>query len=274
MATCPFCQITIQTDGAPSPSSAPPARVAASGPPLPRPTLDPPPQPKKTSPLVWVALGCGAIVVLGIAAVGTGFYFLKRKAAEIEAQGTNPELRNTKAVEVLRADRLPDGYYPVAVVSIPGMDMVMLGDQPPRPDGRPSHVRERGYMYMRLFREPENMRALRAFVEGRTDDPSGLRANRVDVATTAILRRGSLRLGAGNVLYCAQRGEMSASGGRQHGLQTVTLIDCSDQNMRLGIWFGPDPDPARPPAELNLTGTVADENELRGFLSHFKVCGS
>ncbi len=65
---------------------------------------------------------------------------------------------------------------------------------------------------------------------------------------------------------------MSASGGRQQGLQTVTLIDCPDQNMRLGIWFGPDPDPARPPAELNLTGAVADENELRSFLSHFKVC--
>jgi len=158
-------------------------------------------------------------------------------------------------------------------VSIPGMDMVVLGDQPPRPDGRAAHIRERGYMYMRLFREPENMRALRAFVEGRTDDPSALRANRVDVATTAILRRGSLRLGGGNVLYCAQRGEMSASGGRQKGLQTVTLTDCPDHNMRMGIWFGPDPDPARPPAELNLTGTVADENELRGFLSHFKVCG-
>jgi hypothetical protein len=271
VAACPFCQAAIRSDAVPPAPSGAPARIAPS---LPRPSLDPPPPPKKTSPLVYVALGCGLIVILGFAAAGTGFYFVKRKADEIREQGSNPELRNRKAVEVLQADRLPDGYHTSAVVSIPGMDMVMLGDQAPRPNGHASPVRERGFIYMRLFREPENMRALRAFVEGRTDDASALRANRVDLATTAILRRGSLRLGAGNVLYCAQRGEMSASGGRQQGLQTVTLIDCPDQNMRLGVWFGPDPDPARPPAELNLTGTVADENEVRSFLSHFKVCGS
>jgi len=66
---------------------------------------------------------------------------------------------------------------------------------------------------------------------------------------------------------------VSASGARQQGLQTVILTGCPDRNMRLGIWFGPDPDPSGPPAELNLTGTVADENGLL-LPSHFKVCGS
>jgi hypothetical protein len=177
-------------------------------------------------------------------------------------------------VDLLHADRLPDGYYAIAAVSMPGMDMVVLGDQPPTPSGAASNPRQRGLIYTRIFREPANMKLLRAFVAGRTDDPSALRSTHMDLATKAILRRGSLRLGRGIVRYCAQRGELTAESGHQQGLQVVGLIDCPDQNLRLSIWFGPDPDPAKPPSELDLTGTVADENELRAFLSHLKLCGS
>jgi hypothetical protein len=235
--------------------------------------VTPPPASQKRSPLVYVAAGCGALLILAALVVGTGFYFLKRKAAEMAEQNKDPELRAAKARELLHADRLPDGYYAVAAMSVPMLDVVVLGDQPPRASGAPTSPALRGLIYTRMFREPANVTLLRAFVAGESNDPSAMRATGIDLATRQIIRRGTLSLGGGTVLYCAQRGTMTARGASARGLQVVSLTDCPDRNLRMSIWFGPDPDPSRPVAELDLAGSVADENELRRFLSHFGLCG-
>ena len=52
------------------------------------PTTPPPPppvQPPKRSPLFWVAIGCGVIVLLGLLAMGTCGWFVKKKVAQFEA---------------------------------------------------------------------------------------------------------------------------------------------------------------------------------------------
>jgi hypothetical protein len=221
------------------------------------------------------------MAMLAVLAAGAGVYFLKRKAkewkrtahAQVEEQSANPELRTAKAMEMLHAERLPDGYYSMYAVSLPGMEELILGDQPPRPTGEPSGFAERSFLYKRTsFQGPASGR-IRAFVVGDTDDPSGLREGAFSIGTNAIIRRGMLNLGGGTILYCAQRGEMSVKDDHRLGLQVVSLIDCpEDRNLRLAIWFGPDVSPGTPVAQFDVAGTVADENELRRFLSNFRVC--
>jgi len=153
--------------------------------------------------------------MLAVLAGGAGVYVLKRKSDEWkrkfdqtwEEQRTNPELRTAKATKMLHAERLPDGYYALGATSLPGVDTVMLGDQPPRPGGEPSGFDQRAFIYTRRLFQPGN-NPVRAFVVGDT-----------------------------------------------------------------AIWFGPDPSPGTPVAKFDVNGTVADEKELRSFLSNFRVCG-
>jgi hypothetical protein len=70
-------------------------------------------------------------------------------------------------------------------------------------------------------------------------------------STSSTRRRVSERAvsngdeGGGTILYCAQRGDMTASDAHAQGLQVVSLIDCPDRTLRMAIWFGPDPDPGK-----------------------------
>ena len=58
------------------------------------------------------------------------------------------------------------------------------------------------------------------------------------------------------------------------GLNTLMLADCpQDRKMSFAIWFGPDPSPDEPPEKLDLMGSPADENALREFMAHFRMCG-
>ncbi len=45
----------------------------------------PPVQPQKRSPLFWVAIGCGVIVLLGLLAMGTCGWFVKKQVAKFES---------------------------------------------------------------------------------------------------------------------------------------------------------------------------------------------
>jgi hypothetical protein len=59
----------------------------------------------------------------------------------------------------------------------------------------------------------------------------------------------------------------------QEGLMTFFSVDCpDDKRAHMGVWFGPDPDPAKPVTEIDLTGTVGDPARLREMLGHFELC--
>lgn len=84
-------------------SSAPPPVPAA-----PSWTPPDPPPPKKTSPWVWVAAGCGVIVLLGVIAVFAGGLFLKRKLDQAglsqEEMQKNPELAGIRLAVALNPE--------------------------------------------------------------------------------------------------------------------------------------------------------------------------
>jgi hypothetical protein len=240
----------------------------------------------KTSPWVYVALGClGAAVAAILVVAGLGFAGW-RWARGLEEQLEDPEARTAKVLDVLGAERVPDGYHAVIALEIPFlMKMAMLSDLPPAEDGdsetwaADGGFEERGLIYFEMPSWGNERRNLDDFLEGRTDDAEFLRRSSIDLQRGEVVARGELALpGAERARYVAQRGTIGGLDGEgAGGLTSTVLVECGgDERIRLAIWFGPDPDPAAAPAALErsgtLAGTVADPETLAAFLGQFRFC--
>ncbi len=238
-----------------------------------------------TSPWVYVALGCGGLAILAVAALIALLVFGARKAKQFGEDMQDPQARHERVVKVLGGD-IPDGYYPVMGMEIPFlMEMAMLTDQPPDEDGDLDDLGEGGFIYLRMRSRRSKREQLEDFFEGRTNDLEALRRSNINLGRGKLIDRGSLDLDTFKARWIAQRGEVimgSGSGrqrrndgGRIEGITAVILVECpNDQSaaQRIGIWFAPEPETAEG-TEMDLTGTPADENALRGFLGHFAPCG-
>jgi hypothetical protein len=229
-----------------------------------------------TSPWVYVAAGCGVMLVVGVVAlVGLG-YGAVRWGRQLKDDLKDPATRTAKAKAVLGADTLPDGYYPVMAMSIPlVMDVAVLSDREPDASGQVHGGGQRGFVYMQFLSTGGSEKDLRDYFEGRTNDSAILRRNKInlDVRDQEVIRRGVIRSQGYPVLFLAQRGDMKMNDTHSKGVHSLLLVDCpQDQRMRMGILFGPDPEPAAPVATANFAGTPADEATVTAFLGHFHLC--
>ncbi len=227
------------------------------------------------SPWFYIGIGCLVIVVLGIAALAAGGLWVFRTAKQFEADLKDPGARERRVMEVLRAERLPEGYHPVVAFTVPFlMETAILSDREPGPDGEIHGLGDRGLVYVELIRMRHDERELRDYFEGKTSDPGVLRRNDINIDVDEIISRGVIPTDEATLMYVSQRGSVSAQGMSTDGVTSVVLIDCpQDKRGRIAIWFGPDPDPGVPADRLDLSGTPADENALRQFLGHFRFCG-
>lgn len=237
-----------------------------------------PPRKKETSPWVYIGCGCGALVILGMAAFAAFTFFAYRKGKEMEKTWSDPKAREEKAREVLAYDELPAGYYPLGAMSIPFfMDMAIIGDEQPPAGSKPDDhegFRERGFLYFKVRRMGKGDREVRDYMAGKGKKPDWLQGN-ADVGKQEVLRRGEVDAAGQKILFSANRGEIHQDGKRMEGITTMMLIDCAqakDDRVRFGLWFGPDPAPGEPADKLDLAGTNADPQAIREFASHFRFC--
>ena len=239
------------------------------------------PQKKPTSPWVYIGCGCGLAVMLALAGLTGLTYWGYQKGKEFERTFKDPKARAEKTREVVPYRELPAGYYPVGAFSIPLlMDVAIFGDEEPRPGASPNQgnpsFNERGFVFMSMLHLRGNKEEMERFLRGEAPPPrqapwqqSGMRFD-----AKQVIRRGTVNAGGRQVLYAASRGEVSRRGhGHEEGIVTMVMPRCSDNRMRFGLWFGPDPAPDKPLGEVDYTGTAADPAAIAEFLGHFGLCG-
>ena len=237
-----------------------------------------PAAPKKRSPWLYVGIGCGALLLLGIIAVVAAVSFMFKKGEEYAADLSNPITRTAMVKKTLGANALPEGYFAVMSLSVPAiMDMAVLSTRSPDAPttGPEEEVRVFVYMFLKVSSASDQQK-LRQYLEGKSDDTSVLDRNGVHIGKGDIIGRGVIPLADGRrVLYVTQRGELSAQNqkGGDHGLNSVLFLECPGQtHLRMGIWMAPDPDPTAPLESLDLKGTPVDPEAIGTFMSTLNPC--
>ncbi|HEV7516469.1 MAG TPA: hypothetical protein VGR07_09235 [Thermoanaerobaculia bacterium] len=246
--------------------------------------MDPnrPAPPKKTSPWNYIGCGCGLLVALILVSVVALTFISYRKLKEAEQSFKDPVKREARTRQILHYEQLPAGYYPMGALSFPFvMDMAILSDQEPPPGVDQKHgggFKDHGFIYMVLRDWMGKRDELQAYMEGTGKRPDWMKKSDVDLDAQEVIGRGTVKIDGRTALYVASRGEVqSRNHRRSKGLVTLLSIDCpDDKRLRLGIWFGPDPDAGKPIGHLadraDLTGTNADPKEIQEFASHFHLC--
>lgn len=233
----------------------------------------------KRSPWVYVGIGCTALVVLGcIGSLAVGF-FIKRAGEQYVDEMQDPTRREAKAKKVAAETfgGVPEGYYPVFSFSVPFfMDMLLFSDTPSLPDGG-GDLGKRGAMLVRTADPGDGSRVL-DFFEGRSDDSTVLASKGINIEVEEPIAKGKLEHKGHTVYYASQRGKFGMQNGPkqrgQEGLSTVLFFECpKDEKQRFGLWFGEDPAPQTPVAQLDLGDTVASPKKIEAFIAPLSPCG-
>ncbi len=233
----------------------------------------------KTSPWVYVGWGCAVVAALIVLAVGGMAWWGYRLAKGIERDFKDPAARQAKTRAVVPYETLPAGYHPLGGISVPFlMDMAMFTDRPPDAIDQGDEFDRSAFFFIsvRSF-DPKDEEEFLRFLRGEGPEPEALARANVGYEAREAVAQGTLEAGGGMLLYQARRGSLDTDQGEAEGVVDIFLVDCprrDDNRMRIGIWFGPDPNPAAAAAEADWTGTPADPEALRAFAGHFSLCGA
>ena len=233
----------------------------------------------------WFLGGClFAIVALGLVVCGAGF-MLVQWGRSVERDLKDPATRTEKALRVLGAKELPDGYHAMVAIHLPFIaDIAVLTDKAPDEKGNIPGFGARGLIYMRSMRLGGNPQEIEDFVTGKTDDVDALRRNRINIGPGDVLARGTLegRAGAEKLLYLVKRGSVQMNEHSVQGMSALVMPKCAqdDGKQRIAIWFCPEPEAAKglkpdDAAALGaaLAGSCGDPQEIAAFMDHFRPCG-
>lgn len=234
-----------------------------------------PTQPSKPprSPWLYITLGCLGLALMMCLAGGAFLAFAAKKVSDVAKGVTDPTTREANARKMLGT--IPAGYFPHLTLSMFGlMDLAVLADAPLQPDGGSGDVTRR-FVYFRVMANENSKKAKSYFTEPDAKDSASLRRSGVNLDVREVIKRGTLTVDARKVLYVAGRGSLDTGTDvkRQEGLQTAIFFECPGDDVHLGVWIMADPAPAKPAAELDLTGTVADEEQLARFVQPMNPCG-
>lgn len=224
---------------------------------------------KQRSPWFYALLGCGGLA--GLICLGTmGVMFTCGKAlSDVKAGVENPEERQKNALKQLGA--LPEGYAVVASVNVFFMQTTILTDGELLPDGGfdvgDGHV----FRYFSVMPNEKNKHA-RDFLSGKETDAEALARSGIRLDAKDVVKRGQLSIDGRKYAYIASRGVVDGTEPPTVSLNNAILFDCPGETLHVGIWSQQDPSPEKAAAEVDLTGTVADEEKLAHFLKPMNPC--
>jgi hypothetical protein len=238
------------------------------------------PQPKQTSPWVYIGLGCGVAVLIALAGIVGFTYLVYRQGKQMTEGFRDPKIRESKTREVIAYDNLPPGYYAGGAMSIPFlMDFAVLSDREPKAGESPDQggFNERSFIFMNMRHLRQNREKMERYLRGEAPPPeeSPWGRSNVNFNTKEVIRRGELQVGGQKILYQASRGEVNHRQNKENGVVTMILPECPDDRLRFGVWIGPAPagSEGKPANEVDYKGTPADPAALQDFLGHFRLCG-
>jgi hypothetical protein len=258
---------------------------------------------RKTSPCLYMVLGCGLAVVLAVVVLIVAGTLLARKGKKFAESMADPVARAEKVASILGAEEFPEGYYPMLGLSIPFvMDMAMLTDQEPDGSGEPQDFHERGFIYLDSRAFAGQRQDLIDYLEGGEKRPDFFDNVNVDVELDFDhpVHRGRFDIAGIEHIFAAYRGEFDSGGDSIEGLQVLTYVACDDDRLCMGINFGPDgratsspsqpversaeeieleADPTEGRPEVEATSTTSleafdalDIEVLVDFYRHFSLC--
>ncbi len=213
------------------------------------------------SPWKLVGVGCVASLISLMLAFAAFLFVGQRIARSVKAQMADPDLRRTTAEAVLQTETLPDGYEATLGLLVPMLGRVAVLER--RAPGRG----------LFLYLESRGAQS-RAELDGkrfrRLLSVRGLRLDRIEPVAA-----GTLAIGAHALSFRAIRGRLwQPPEGEWDAV--VTLVDVeyrpAQRIARLGVWIEADPAPGGQVDALDFSGTPADPETLRAFLSAFRFC--
>jgi hypothetical protein len=233
---------------------------------------------KRTSPWVYVGVGC-LVAVLAIVAVivaigAWGFTQVRQMQRTME----DPVTRTAAAVVTLGATALPEGYHAMVALSVPFgvMETTMLTDREPDADGRLRRFGEHGFVYFVTMSVRDQAQKMRDFFAGTSDNPDEIFGDTsIRVNDREFIARGTIDAATGTLRWATYRGQVAVQNQRDvaGGLTAMVMFECAGaERLRMGIWFGPDQNPDTPVDQADFTGTVADPAEIQRFMANFNVC--
>ena len=230
---------------------------------------------KKTSPWIYIGCGCLLVMAIGIVAGIGGCYFLVDKVSGYAEGLKDPAVREERALDVLGADALPEGYNALFGINVFGFfEVAVIGTGGVAPDGEPSGLGREGLVYLKMpFANESQKQEMKDFFEGKTNSLETLRQSNINVNASEMITRGTLQSRNMSLQYVTSRGNVSVEGMDQSGLISAVIIDCEqDSKQCLGVWYGPEPDAKTAEGEIDLAGSVGDEARIQAFFDGFDLC--
>lgn len=162
---------------------------------------------EKTSPWVYVAIGCGAAIVLAIAAVGGVAWWGYRVAKRTTEQLTNPEARAASVSRTLGATSFPDGYHPAFSFSFPKVfELAVLTDRLDASARDHKLFKERGFVYVKTLSSGSDRKKLDDYFSGTIDGKGLMRTVPFALTVSETVGRGTITRDDMTIRYVAQVG--------------------------------------------------------------------
>jgi hypothetical protein len=235
---------------------------------------------EKKSGFHYFGIGCLIVGVVGVIAAIAVSFWIFQWSKEVKEKLKDPASREQQALEILGADRLPEGYYAMLGVRVPFLlETAILTDQRPDEGKEIPGLGDRGLLYFSMRSFGRDREDLDAFFRGETEDPAVLNKHNVQLDLDERVASGVIERATGPVNWVSHYGEMNSqqTHGHHQGLVTLLQVHCAGDNRnRLGVWFAPSPEQETvedgEEATASLAGSIADPAEVEAFAGHFRFC--